>query len=94
MNASGTEEDIVAGGARALASLRGGAANASSTSRAAEEELKRAEASLASSEAMLETYQERLSSAGAALRVHAGVAGLLPRLVPVPPRQGAHHRGA
>ena len=64
VNASGTEEDIVAGGARALASLRGGAANASSTSRAAEEELKRAEASLASSEAMLETYQERLSSAG------------------------------
>ena len=32
VNASGTEEDIVAGGARALASLRGGAANASSTS--------------------------------------------------------------
>ena len=64
VNALGTEEDIISGGAQALASLRSGAANASSASRAAEEELKRAEASLASSAAMLETYQERLSSAG------------------------------
>ena len=64
VNALGTEEDIISGGAQALASLRSGAANASSASRAAKEELKRAEASLASSAAMLETYQERLSSAG------------------------------
>ena len=64
VNALGTDEDIVAGGARALAALRSGAAKASSTSRAAEEEFKRAEASLVSSEALLETYQVRLSSAG------------------------------
>lgn len=63
-NSLSTAEDIVAGGVRALTSLRLGVSRAGSTSRAAGDELKRAEASLASSASMLEMYKERLSLAG------------------------------
>lgn len=63
-NSLSTADDIVAGGARALASLRLGVSRTASTTRAAEDEMKRAEASLASSASMLDAYKERLSSAG------------------------------
>ena len=57
-------EDIAAAGARAMADLRAALSSADASRRAAVEEVKRAEAAMASSESLLKTHEERLASAG------------------------------
>ena len=56
--------DVSAAGARALEGLRAGLSRMNASRHTAVEELKRAEASLASSEAALESHDERLAAAG------------------------------